>query len=105
MKLITGAETNIDALMQALMTQIEAVEAMSGEQVWTYYREHLYRKEGFWPFVEREVSIAPTMNADRHTEGVFLAKIENVQADGEIVLQDQQGKERKYHFKQVRYVI
>ena len=25
--------------------------------------------------------------------------------DGEIVLQDQQGKERKYHFKQVRYVI
>lgn len=105
LKLITGAETNIDALMQALMTQIEAVEAMSEEQVWTYYREHLYRKEGFWPFVEREVSIAPTMNADRNTEGVFLAKIENVQADGEIVLQDQQGKERKYHFKQVRYVL
>ena len=105
LKLIIGAETNIDALMQALMTQIEAVEAMSEEQVWTYYREHLYRKEGFWPFVEREVSIAPTMNADRYTEGVFLAKIENVRTDGEIVLQDQQGKERKYHFKQVRYVI
>ncbi len=105
LKLITGAETNIDALMQALMTQIKAAEAVSEEQVWTYYREHLYRKEGFWPFVEREVSIAPTMNADRYTEGVFLAKIENVRTDGEIVLQDQQGKERKYHFKQVRYVI
>jgi BirA family biotin operon repressor/biotin-[acetyl-CoA-carboxylase] ligase len=114
MKLITGAETNIDALMQALMTQIEAVEAMSGEQVWTYYREHLYRKEGFWRFIEREVSLAPTMNyspsleerdGERLDKSPFLARIADILPDGEIVLQDQQGKERKYHFKQIRYVL
>jgi len=114
LKLITGAETNIDALMQALMTQIEAAEAMSEEQVWTYYREHLYRNEGFWRFIEREVSLAPTMNyspsleerdGERFDKSPFLARIADILPDGEIVLQDQQGKERKYHFKQVRYVI
>lgn len=114
LKLITGAETNIDALMQALMTQIEAAEAMSEEQVWTYYREHLYRKEGFWRFIEREVSLAPTMNyspsleerdGERFDKSPFLARIADILPDGEIVLQDQQGKERKYHFKQIRYVL
>jgi len=114
LKLITGAETNIDALMQALMKEIEAAEAMSEEQVWTYYREHLYRKEGFWRFIEREVSLAPTMNyspsleerdGERFDKSLFLARIADILPDGEIVLQDQQGKERKYHFKQVRYVI
>lgn len=105
LKLISGKETDIDALMQALMAQIEAIEAMDEAQVWAYYREHLYRREGFWPFVEREVSTAPTMNADRKTEGVFLAKIENVRTNGEIELRDQAGTLRIYHFKQVRYVL
>ena len=105
LKQISGKETDIDALMQALMAQIEALEAMDEAQVWAYYRDHLYRREGFWPFVEREVSTAPTMNADRKTEGVFLAKIENVRTNGEIELRDQNGNLRIYHFKQVRYVI
>ena len=105
LKQISGKETDIDALMQALMAQIEALEAMDEAQVWAYYRDHLYRREGFWPFVEREVSTAPTMNADRKTEGFFLAKIENVRTNGEIELRDQSGNLRIYHFKQVRYVI
>ncbi len=105
LKLISGKETDIDALMQALMAQIETLEAMDEAQIWAYYREHLYRREGFWPFVEREVSTAPTMNADRKTEGVFLAKIENVRTNGEIELRDQAGNLRIYHFKQVRYVL
>ena len=105
LKQISGKETDIDALMQALMAQIEALEAMDETQVWAYYRDHLYRREGFWPFVEREVSTAPTMNADKKTEGVFLAKIENVRTNGEIELRDQNGNLRIYHFKQVRYVL
>jgi len=111
---ITGKETNIDELMCALMKEIEALEQMSAENVWTYYREHLYRKDGFWRFIEREVSLAPTMNyspslgerdGERFDKSPFLARIADILPDGEIVLQDQQGKERKYHFKQVRYVI
>lgn len=105
LKQISGKETDIDALMQALMTQIEALEATDEAQVWAYYREHLYRREGFWPFVEREVSTAPTMNAEKGAEGIFLAKIENVRTNGEIELRDQNGNLRIYHFKQVRYVL
>ena len=105
LKLISGKETDIDALMQALMAQIEALEATDEAQVWAYYRDHLYRREGFWPFVEREVSTAPTMNAEKGAEGIFLAKIENVRTNGEIELRDQNGNLRIYHFKQVRYVL
>ena len=105
LKLISSKETDIDTLMQALMAQIEALEAMDEAQVWADYRDHLYRREGFWPFVEREVSTAPTMNAEKGAEGIFLAKIENVRTNGEIELRDQNGNLRIYHFKQVRYVL
>ena len=105
LKQITGKDYNIDEQMETLAHAIKEVLSEPEEEVWNDYKAHLYRKDGFWPFVEREVSISPTMNADRKTGGVFLAKIENVRADGEIVLQDQQGNARKYHFKQVRYVL
>lgn len=98
---ITGKEYNIDELMQGLLAEIERAEK---EDVRAYYKAHLFRCEGFWPFVEREVSIAPTMNAaDDGT--AFMARIEDVLPTGEILLCDRQGKQRKYHFKQIRYVL
>ena len=114
LKLISGKETDIDTLMQALMAQIEALEAMDEAQVWAYYRDHLYRRDGFWPFVEREVSTAPTMNyspsleerdGERLERPIFLAKIEDVRTDGELELRDQDGNLRTYHFKEIRYVL
>ena len=105
MRQISGEEYDIHELMKALMDEMHTVLAMKREEIWAYYRTHLYRKDGFWPFVEREVSIAPTMNANKETEGIFLAKIENIRADGEIELRDQEGNLRLYHFKEVRYVL
>ena len=102
LKQISGKEYSIDELMQGLMAELSKVAT---EDVWDEYKAHLYRREGFWPFVEREVNAAPTMNAGRETEGIFLACIKDVLPTGEIVLQDEQGKERIYHFKQIRYVI
>ena len=77
----------------------------SGEE---YYKAHLYRKDGFWPFVEREVNTAPTMNVQRddvQCTKAFMARIEDILPSGEIVLRDQQNQERIYHFKQIRYVV
>ena len=114
LKMIDGEERDIETLSSLLMTEIETTEQQSPEEVWRYYKAHLYRREGFWPFVEREVSVAPTMNyspsleesdGERLDKSPFLARIADILPDGEIVLQDQQGKERKYHFKQVRYVL
>ena len=105
LKQITRINYDLEELMYYLMDEFDEDMKMTTDELWAYYREHLYRREGFWPFVEREVSTAPTMNADRKTEGVFLAKIENVRTNGEIELRDQNGNLRIYHFKQVRYVL
>lgn len=102
LKQITGRTYDIDALMQKLYEQVQ--KALQ-EDVWDYYKAHLYRREGFWPFVEREVTTAPTMNAGQEAKEQFRACIEDVLPTGEIVLRDQEGKQRKYHFKQIRYVL
>ena len=102
LKQITGKEYNIDELMEALYSEV--LKALH-EDVWAEYKAHLYRREGFWPFVEREVNTAPTMNAGQEAEGIFMAQIEDVLETGEILLRDQEGQQRKYHFKQIRYVL
>ena len=102
---ITGETYDLDLLMNQLLASIREVQAWPRNEWWAYYRAHLYRREGWYPFVEREVSTAPTMNADTAAEGQFLARIEDILPTGEMVLLDQKGKERKYHFKQIRYVV
>lgn len=98
------ADFPLDELMERLL---EEIDKTSNEDVWAYYKAHLYRKEGYWPFVEREVSVSPTMNADgqESVANHFMAKIKDVLPSGEIVLVDRQGKEKRYHFKQIRYVV
>lgn len=105
LKQITGKDYDIDELMEQLYAEVQKV---LNEDVWSYYKAHLYRREGFWPFVEREVSTAPTMNANSQepiADSQFMACIKDILPTGEIVLLDQQGKERIYHFKQIRYVL
>lgn len=105
LKQITGKDYDIDELMEHLYAEVQ--KALNGD-VWAYYKSHLYRREGFWPFVEREVSTAPTMNANSQepiANSQFLARIKDILPTGEIVLADQQGNERIYHFKQIRYVL
>lgn len=102
LKQITGKEYDIETLMQRLLDEVR--KALQ-EDVWDYYKAHLYRREGYWPFVEREVDTTPTMNASAQTPGAFMARIRDVLQTGEIVLEDKQGKQRKYHFKQIRYIL
>ena len=102
---ITGKEYNIDEQMKSLAHAIRAVLSEPEEEVWAYYKAHLYRKDGFWPFVERTVSTQPTMNADKLTEGQFMARIADILPTGEIVLEDPEGIRKKYHFKEIRFVV
>ena len=102
---ITGKEYNIDEQMKSLAHAIKEVLSEPEEEVWAYYKAHLYRKDGFWPFVERTVSTQPTMNADKLTEGQFMARIADILPTGEIVLEDPEGIKKKYHFKEIRFVV
>lgn len=105
LKQITGREYDLNELMGRLMKEMKEGLRVTGYGLWEYYKAHLYRREGFWQFVEREVNSAPTMNASSQEQGAFTARIKDVLPTGEILLEDQQGKERKYHFKQIRYVV
>lgn len=91
LKQISGKEYAIDQLMQDLLDAIHAVLNEPEEAIWSEYKAHLYRREGYWPFADQN--------------GAFEAQIEDVLPSGEIVLKDPEGKERIYHFKQIRYVL
>lgn len=104
-KQLTGVKADIDAIVKRFKHKLETTLSWTPVQLRNYYRVHQYRCNGYWPFVEREVSTAPTMNATAEVEGQFMAKIEGFLPTGELLLRDQQGNQRKYHFKQVRYVL
>ena len=91
LKQITGKEYDIERLMSLLFETVQSVLNESEQEVWAYYKSHLYRREGFWPFVDKN--------------GTFEAHISDVLPTGEIILCDRQGKERIYEFKQIRYVL
>ena len=91
LKQISGKDYDIERLMNRLLEAVHAVLNEPEQDVWAYYKAHLYRREGFWPYEDNN--------------GQFLARIKDILPTGEIVLRDQKGKERIYHFKQIRYVI
>ena len=91
LKQITGKTYDIDQLMKDLFEAVKAVLNEPEERIWSEYKDHLYRQEGWHAYEDQN--------------GRFEARIIDVLPTGEIVLKDKQGNERIYHFKQIRYVL
>ena len=91
LKQITGKEYDIDQWMKDLLDAIQAVLNEPEEAIWADYKAHLYRREGWYPFEDKN--------------GTFEARISDVLPTGEIILCDRQGNQRIYEFKQIRYVL
>ena len=91
LKQITGREYNIDQIMKNLLHAVQAVLKEPEETVWSEYKAHLYRREGWYPFEDKN--------------GTFEARISDVLPTGEIILCDRQGNQRTYEFKQIRYIL
>lgn len=91
LKQITGKTYDIDQLMKDLFEAVKAVLNEPEERIWSKYKDHLYRREGWYTYEDQN--------------GRFEARIIDVLPTGEIVLKDKNNKERIYHFKQVRYVL
>lgn len=91
LKQITGQTYDIDQLMKDLFEAVKAVLNEPEERIWSEYKDHLYRREGYWPFEDQK--------------GRFEAQIKDVLPTGEIILQDENNKQRTYHFKQIRYIL
>ena len=91
LKQISGKEYAIDSLMQDLLEAVHTVLNEPEEAVWSEYKAHLYRREGYWPFADQN--------------GTFEAQIEDVLPSGEIVLRDKNGQLHTYGFKQIKYIL
>lgn len=104
MRLITGKTYSPEQVLTRYMTLLEAWLQRPQSEWRSAYMQHLYRREGWWRFIEREVSLTPTMNAEAK-DGGFLARIEGITNAGEIILQTPNNEHKKYHFKEIRYIL
>lgn len=112
LKQITGETYELEPMINAIVAEMERLLPLlqDYETLKREYMAHLYRKTGFYPYVEREVSTAPTMiaradktNEEKHTP--FLAEIADVDEFGRLVLRTETGELKTYHFKEIRFVI
>ena len=110
MRLLTGKEYDLDELLNTFLAQLQSALTESSEFLRQAYLSVLYRREGFFPYQEREVSVLPTNNisaaeAKKENRPVFWAEIAGVSDVGELILRRQDGSEKPYHYKQIRYVL
>jgi BirA family biotin operon repressor/biotin-[acetyl-CoA-carboxylase] ligase len=105
MKEITGKEYDIDGLLNEWICTMKSWENRKTEELSSAYLQRLYRREGWHEYVEREVSIIPTAIAEKGTKDTFLAEIVTVTTQGELILRLQNREEKKYNFKQIRFVV
>lgn len=100
LKQITGKEYEAEKIMRSFVNRLHQDLSVVREK----YMSHLYRREGYWWWEEREVSLAPTMNG-QYSEHSFEARIADITALGELVLQTKQNERKIYHFKQIKYIL
>lgn len=92
---ITRKEHNCREILAQIMTRVKEYYGLllqgDFERIATLYQEALFRKGGLHPYAD--------------SNGKFLAEIVCVEPEGFLVLKDPSGKERKYAFKEVQYLL
>jgi BirA family biotin operon repressor/biotin-[acetyl-CoA-carboxylase] ligase len=98
LKQIIGAEIDIQELMMKVVhgiiggyRQLEANFDFTQQAISKLYRKHLYRHKGWFPY--------------RDAQGDFMAEYQEVEADGHLILKDEQGNLRQYAFKEVEFIL
>ena len=82
---ITGYEHDREALLHSVVERF-ALDINAED-----YRALLYRRYGFHPY--------------RDAEGDFQAELITVEDDGHLLLRDRNGRQRRYAFKEVSFVL
>ncbi len=103
---ILGKEVDLDALMEQINTTFEQYQDLlySPNILQDMYLCRLYRRAGWWKFVQREVSLEPTRITNK-TDNSFEGRIANILPTGEIVLALRDGTHKYFHFKEIQYII
>lgn len=85
---ICECDTDREQLLHGIL---KAFDRLLGRDIRRQYLSMLYRRQGFHPYTD--------------CNGVFMAELVDVEDSGLLVLRDDNGKERRYAFKEVQFVI
>lgn len=92
---ILGKESNRDVLLMRLMQHFcqlyDLLHEDKLDELHTLYMQHLYRRQGFHPYADEA--------------STFQARILNVEPTGHYILEDTEGKQRRYAFKEVSFCL
>lgn len=92
MALESGHDFDREVVLKALLGHFgQLLTDWDEELIRATYRQLLYRREGVFPY--------------RDGEGCFRASLAGVEDDGHLLLQDTEGRQRRYAFKEVTFVI
>lgn len=96
---LLGIDTTPEQVFDVVTRQISSLYALLKEEpegalaIHKLFIEHLYRRTGFHPYV------------DVQTGEPFSAELVGVDQNGPMTLRTEDGTERKYWFKEVRFVL
>lgn len=85
---ITGQETDRQQLLNDI---VDRIDQYIHQDVRQRYMLSLYRRKGYHPYCD--------------AQGAFMARIDNVEDDGHLVLATEDGELRRYAFKEVTFVV
>ena len=105
LQLLTQKTYDIDNILNNIVAELKKIRQMDEAELKSIYLSHLYRRDGFYPYVEIPVTEDPMTIAKTNMEGAFNAKIVDIKPDGEIELEKENNERKIYHFKQIKYII
>lgn len=99
LKQITGKEHDRYEILAHILRRIQIYYnslqmedfAAYSDEISTRYARSLFRRRGLHPYED--------------ADGKFLARLLRVEQDGRFILEDENGKEREYLFKEVQYIL
>lgn len=94
LKMINGRNYDIKSVAEKIQTRIltyyHQLKKGNIEEIRKKYKANLYRYEGYYMYAD--------------AQGVFEARIKDVENNGVIVLETKEQTEKKYFFKEVKYI-
>ena len=84
---IHGQETNCEMLLSDILSRFEQC---LNQDLKSRYFSRLYRRRGYYPYTDKD--------------GAFMAEILDVEDDGHLLLRDDNGRDRRYGFKEVQFI-
>ena len=96
---LQGVDTTPEIVLEAVTQQISSLYTMLKEEpegalaIHKLFVGHLYRCTGFHPYVDVQSGVS------------FSAELKDVDPQGPMILRLEDGEERKYWFKEVRFVL